>query len=86
MKRFLYTILSILMLANSCVDAFRDEITELHGEIDSLRALIEQTNSNVEALQTIVSVLQNNDYVTGITPIIENGVEIGYPSLFPKAE
>lgn len=85
MKRFLYTILSVLLLANSCVDAFRDEITELHGEIDNLRNLIEQTNSNVEALQAIVTALRNNDYVTGITPIVENGVEIGYSISFSRS-
>lgn len=85
MKRFFYTILSVIILTNSCVDAFRDEISELHGEIDSLRALIEKTNSNLDALQTIVSVLQNNDYVTGITPIVENGIEVGYSISFSKS-
>ena len=42
-------------------------------------------NSNIEALQVIVNALQNNDYVTGVSPIYEGGKEIGYVITFSKS-
>ena len=78
MKRLLFTILAVIMTATSCVEDFRNEISEIHEQIDELRTLINKANSNLEALQTIVSAIQNNDFVTGITPIVENGSKVGY--------
>ena len=85
--RKLYIILtSIILIAFSgCENAFRDELHEIHNEIDELRVMIDKANSNIEALQTIVYALQEKDYVTGVTPIIENGVEVGYTIAFSKS-
>jgi hypothetical protein len=41
-------------------------------------------NANIEALSVIVNALQNNDYVTSVTPIYEGGKEIGYIINFSK--
>jgi hypothetical protein len=43
-------------------------------------------NSNIEALQAIVDALQNNDYVTGVKPIYEDGKVIGYTISFSKSD
>ena len=51
---------------------------------ESLKEQCEQMNSNIEALQTIVAALQNNDYVTSVTPIYEGATEIGYVITFSK--
>ena len=75
----------ILLLGSCTKQMLRDELTELHSEIDELRSMLTQVNSNIEALQTIVSALQNNDYVTGVTPIVENQVQIGYTITFSQS-
>ena len=41
-------------------------------------------NSNISSLQSIMEALENNDYITGVTPIIEGGKEIGYTISFKK--
>ena len=42
-------------------------------------------NTNISSLQTIVTALQNNDYVTGATPLMKDGKEIGYTITFSKS-
>lgn len=74
---------------SSCENISRDEFDELQKEIDDIKARLdafcEQTNTNVEALQTMILALQANDYVTGVTPLVENGVEVGYMIAFDKS-
>ena len=52
---------------------------------EELKAQCDQMNSNIVALQTIVSALQDNDYISSITPIYEAGKEIGYIINFTKS-
>ena len=52
---------------------------------EELRALCNQMNTNITSLQTIVAALQNNDYVTAIVEVRENGVVIGYTITFSKS-
>lgn len=61
MKKIFHLITSaVIMLAIcGCDNIFRDELNEIHSEID--------------ALQKIITALQSNDYVTDVTPVIENG-------------
>lgn len=42
-------------------------------------------NTNISSLQTIVEALQNNDYITSCTPLMDNGVQIGYTITFAKS-
>lgn len=51
----------------------------------TLKEQCNQMNSNIVALQTIVSALQDNDYISSITPIYENAKEIGYIINFTKS-
>lgn len=61
MKKIFHLITSaVIMLAVcGCDNIFRDELNERHSEID--------------VLQKIITALQSNDYVTDVTPVIENG-------------
>ena len=52
---------------------------------EALQAMCEKMNENIVALQTIVNALQNNDFVTDITPIYEDSKEIGYVITFSKS-
>ncbi len=51
---------------------------------ESLKEQCEQMNTNIQALQTVVAALQNNDYVTSVTPIYDGAAEIGYIINFSK--
>ena len=61
-----------------------DNIHSLDERVTSLEEQCRRMNSNIEALQTIVAALQNNDYVTSVTPIYEGVTEIGYVITFSK--
>ena len=52
---------------------------------EQLQALCSQMNENITSFQTIVNALQENDFVTGVEPVIENGKEIGYTIYFTKS-
>lgn len=52
---------------------------------EALVAKCDQINKNIEALQAIVAALQDNDYVTSITPIYDGTTEIGYIITFNKS-
>lgn len=43
-------------------------------------------NSNIDALQTIVTALQTNDYVTSVTPVTKDGETVGYTITFTKSD
>ena len=52
---------------------------------ENLQTMVNQMNTNIEALQTIVEVLQSKDYVTSVTPLVENNLVIGYSIAFDKS-
>ena len=41
-------------------------------------------NTNISSLQSIMEAIQNNDYITNVTPVMEDGKEIGYTISFKK--
>lgn len=88
MKRIIFFLLSVVFLCTGCENVFRDELNELHQEIDDMKArfeaLSEEVNTNVEALRTIVEAVENNDYVKEIKPLYEDGKEVGYIITFVK--
>ena len=56
----------------------------LDQRVTKLEELCKEMNTNITSLQTIVSVLQSNDYITGIIEIKKNGEVIGYTITFGK--
>ena len=52
---------------------------------EALQRLCNETNTNLSALQTIVTALQNNDYITSVDPLTENGKVVGYTIKFAKS-
>lgn len=87
MKKIL--LLAVLLLSVvSCYDDSKlwESIEDHELRISELEKLCTEMNTNIASLKTIVTALQNNDYVTGVTPIIENGKEVGYTIEFAKAE
>ena len=90
MKRFLLSVVLATTLAlTSC--QFDDseiwlKLDDHESRITNLEELCKQMNTNISSLQTIVTALQNNDYVTGVTPVTKNGELIGYTITFTKSQ
>ena len=89
MKKVFLIILTI-MSAVACIQkyddtAIWDELRNHEKRIEALETLCDQFNTNIISLQTIVTALQNNDFVTDITPLTDNGIDIGYTITFSKS-
>ena len=88
--RKLIAILTIVAISfSSCVydvTTLVDRVDHLEDRVDALEKLCKEVNTNISAMQTIVNALQNNDYVTSVTTITENGEAIGYTITFAKSQ
>ncbi len=62
-----------------------DKLYDHENRIQTLEMTCRQMNTNIESLQIIISALQQNDYVTGVAPIMEGNTVIGYTILFSKS-
>ncbi len=49
---------------------------------EALRTLCNQMNTNIESLRKLVEAVQNNDYITSVVPLTENGRAVGYTISF----
>lgn len=88
MKKTIALFLACLTLSISgCYDdsAIWESIKEHEGRIKELELLCGKINENISSLQKIVQSLENKDYITSITPIKENGKDIGYTIKFSKS-
>ena len=88
MKRYIYIVLSLLLVLTGCDKMVRDEIALLHQDIDAVKtrldALANEMNTNISSLRTIVEALQKNDFVQKVVPYKVNGKEVGYEITFSK--
>ena len=88
MKKLLaFAALFAVVALTSCKYDDDDLWNSVHGlenRIAKLEELCKQMNTNISSLQTIVTALQNNVYVTGTTPLMKDGKEIGYTITFSK--
>lgn len=84
-------IFSLLLTIVGCSKEYNDSalvgrVNNLESRVLKLEQLCQQMNTNISSLQTIVSALQNNDYVTGVVPVTEGGKTIGYTISFTKSQ
>ena len=88
MKKLLaFAALFAVVALTSCKYDDDDLWNSVHGlenRVAKLEELCKQMNTNIASLQTIVTALQNNVYVTGTTPFMQDGKEIGYTITFSK--
>ena len=91
MKKLLFYFLSAtILLVAGCSESFDDsqiwtKLDSLESRIAALEQLCRHMNTNISSLQTLVNALKNNDYVTGVTPITEDGKTVGYTITFSKS-
>ena len=78
MKQFKhYALLLVVALAMfGCGDdyddtALKNDISDLKSRVEKLESWCSTANTQISALQGLVSALQENDYVTGVNPIME---------------
>lgn len=84
-------IFSLLLTIVGCSKEYDDSalvgrVNNLESRVLKLEQLCQQMNTNISSLQTIVSALQNNDYVTGVVPVTEGGKNVGYTISFTKSQ
>lgn len=84
-------IFSLLLTIVGCSREYDDSalvgrVNNLESRVLKLEQLCQQMNTNISSLQTIVSALQNNDYVTGVVPVTEGGKTVGYTISFTKSQ
>ena len=85
MKKLHLLLLSVtLCVFSACHNDIWDAIDGLDSRVTKLEELCKEMNTNITSLQTIVSVLQSNDYITGIVEIKKDGEVIGYTITFGK--
>ena len=56
-----------------------EELAAQAARIAALEAWQAETNTNIQALQTLLS---TTDYITAVTPVVQDGVEVGYTISF----
>jgi hypothetical protein len=76
-----------LFATNACYDDddLRRSIDDLQTRVKALEEWAETVNGNIAALQNIIIALQNNDYVTGVTPFTSPAPG-GYTVTFTKSD
>ena len=79
-------IISCISIVASCTDedALQKQIDDLDARVSALEMQNMQMNNNIASLQTIISALQENDYIISVTPVTENDEIIGYTIEFAK--
>ena len=88
MKRFL-SILSLVILgfvSTACYDDtdIRESIEDLDGRVTTLETICTELNSNISALTTLVQAMQKGDYVVSVSPLIEDGEDVGFRIVFKE--
>ena len=61
-----------------------DKVNDLEGRVSRLEVACGKLNQDLVALQKVVTLLQSNDYVTSVTPLMEQGQQVGYTLTFAK--
>ena len=85
MKKLSLLLLTLTVcLFTACHKDIWAELENLDQRVTKLEELCKEMNTNITSLQTIVSVLQSNDFITGIVEIKKNGEVIGYTITFGK--
>ena len=65
-------IISIISCTN--LDEVWNELRDHDERIQKLGSVCNKLNSNIEAMQAVLTALEQNDYVTDIVKVVENGI------------
>lgn len=82
------TVVPCCILIGGCsaeLDRLSNRMDSLEDRIGKLEELCAQINTNVASLQTLIDAVQSNDYITSVTPIVEDEDTVGYTITFTKS-
>ncbi len=87
MKKIFF-LLAVVLLSFGCEDSETlDRLDGLEDRVAKLEELCHRMNINISAIESIISIIDNDrEYITGITPIMQGDVEIGYTITFTTRE
>lgn len=85
MKKILTMVLAAGLLLAGCGKIY-DELDSLDGRVSKLEQLCKEMNEQIGSIKSILSALQENDYVKSVTPVMEGGQEVGYTITFTKSK
>ena len=90
MKRlFTYLLLISVLGISSCAyddTSLWEKVNNHENRIAELEQLCKQMNSNITAMQTLLNAMEENNYITSVTPVVEDGETVGYTISFTKSE
>ena len=86
MNRFFIITIVAILLNIGCTNYIDNYLSKRDEQIAKLEELCKDMNSDIESLQALISALQKSDTVTSVTPIIIDGVEVGYTMTFTQSE
>ena len=86
----LFLALTVGILITSCTDPYDDSAIQTRLDnhetrISDLEKACSQMNANISALSQVINALKNNDFITSVEPIMENGETVGYVLNFSKS-
>lgn len=62
--------------------ALKNDLNDLKSRVEKLESWCSTANTQISALQGLVEAMEQNDCITGITPIMEGSKEAGYTITF----
>lgn len=86
--KLVLTVVPCCILIGGCsaeLDRLSNRMDSLEDRIGKLEELCAQINTNVASLQTLIDAVQSNDYITSVTPIVEDEDTVGYTITFTKS-
>ncbi len=92
MKRFAYIFCSLALCLASCAPAAYDDsavvdrLDDMEQRIEELEKQYGKAQEDIEALRTLIGVLQSRDYITSVTPILEGEEIVGYTITFANSD
>ena len=63
-----------------------EKVNNHEKRITELEELCKQMNSNISAMQTLLNAMEENNYITSVAPVVEDGETVGYTISFTKSE
>ena len=80
--------LALSIALGACSDDYDDSalweaVNDHENRLESLEQWQQQVNDNIAALQQLIS---TTDYITGVTPVVQGGEEVGYTITFLHSE
>lgn len=94
LRKQIYACSALLLMAVTvfgCGDdyddtALKNDLNDLKSRVEKLESWCSTTNTQISALQGLVEAMEQNDCITGVTPIMEGSKEVGYTITFEKGK